>query len=218
MLVIDGLTVRYGSETAVKDVHLTMSSTEFLAVTGRSGAGKSTLLNALAGLVHVQAGLASLGGSPLLGVGEPQATLIRRRMGFVFQSATLLPELSVLDNVTWVGRLRGLTRRGSNEAALENLEILGVAHLAARRPGEISGGEAQRVNIARALTGDVALLLVDEPTASLDETTSTEVCAALKTAIHASGVSALVVSHDPIVTKYADRVVRMEQGQLTVEQ
>lgn len=214
MLIIKALNVSYGGDTsAVQNLSLVAESGEMVAITGRSGAGKSTLLNVLAGLVQPQSGSAVLNGQSLL-QGEPQATLLRRRMGFVFQNATLFPELSVLDNVRWVGQLRGLTKAEATRKATANLESVGVHHLYDRRPGQISGGEAQRVNIARALTGEIELMLVDEPTAALDTDTSNDVCRILKAVVQDSNVTTLVVSHDPIVTKYCTRAVRMAAGQL----
>jgi len=218
VLIVDGLRICYGAHVAVQKVDLTVEKGELVAVTGRSGAGKTTLLNALAGLVPVNSGSATLHGQQLLNVGEPEATLIRRRMGFVFQSATLFPELSVLENVIWVGRLRGLSRGESRTAALARLSALDVDHLVSRFPGQISGGEAQRVNIARALVGNVDLLLVDEPTAALDESTSKDVCVALASVVRDAEVASLVVSHDPIVAMYASRVVQMSRGEILDDQ
>ncbi len=212
MLVIDGLTVRYGSLLAVDSVRLRVRRSEILAINGRSGAGKSTLLYAIAGLVSAASGSAMLGGRELLGIDEPTATMHRRRMGFVFQSASLFPELDVLENVTWVGRLRGLDRRSADEDAAGLLSQLGIRQLAGRRPGQLSGGEAQRVNVARALIGEVDALLVDEPTASLDERTSHEVRSIIASVAGSRSLATSVVSHDPIVAAYASRRVTMDSG------
>lgn len=211
-LVVEDLTVRFGPVTAVQAASFSVAAGELVAVAGRSGAGKSTLLHALAGLVSVDSGRSQLFGVNIVGIGEPDATEVRRRMGFVFQTATLFAELSVAANVEWVGRLRGLSNGEAAERAENILDAVGIGDLGARLPGQLSGGQAQRVNIARALIGDVHLLMVDEPTASLDEENSHQVCALLQQIVRHTGVAALMVSHDPIVIDHADSVLQMESG------
>ena len=216
VLTVDSLEVRYGLKTVVSSASLTAYAGQVLAISGRSGVGKSSLLFAVAGLVPAFSGSISLNGTLIHTLDERRLTMCRRHMGFVFQDAALFEEMSVLDNVSWVGRLRGLNRKTARVAAVETLSALGVMDLMARRPGEISGGEAQRVNIARAMTGGVQLLLVDEPTAALDGGTSASVCEILADVTHNADLATLVVSHDPIVLAHADRHHTMVDGVLSM--
>lgn len=214
VLDVRGLTVQYGEKVVVRSASFSANRGEVLAISGRSGAGKSTLLYSIAGLVPSLSGTIVLNDLNITSIDEPEITLTRRHIGFVFQDAALFHELNVLDNVVWVGRLRGLALRASRAEANDVLKSLGIAHLTERMPGEISGGEAQRVSIARALMGGTSLLLVDEPTAALDSETSVDVCRTLERVTRESNVATVVVSHDPIVLDFADRHLSMMDGTL----
>ena len=191
---------------------LDLHAGELLAVTGRSGSGKSTLLNVIGALDRVDAGRVEVCGVRLDEAPESALAPLRRdRIGFVFQSFHLLPELTGLENVLLPARLDG--RRPSTARGRELVERLGLVAAAARLPAVLSGGEQQRLAIARALVNDPDLVLADEPTGNLD-TDSGEIVLELLRAIADEGRAVLLVTHEPGATRRADRVLRLEGGRL----
>jgi molybdate transport system ATP-binding protein len=194
------------------DVDLEVADGEVLAVLGPNGAGKSTLLRVLAGLLAADEARVSVDGE----VWDAPGTHLpahRRRLGMVFQDHLLFPHLSVADNVAFGLRTRGTPRRAAREAALGWLERVGIAEHAGRRPGALSGGQAQRAALARALVGDPALLLLDEPLSALDARTRLTVRAELRRHLADFGGSTVLVTHDPVdAMALADRVLVVEDG------
>ena len=193
-------------------VDLDVAAGELVAVTGRSGSGKSTLLNVVGGLDHADRGLVEVGGVRLDGAPERVLAPLRRdRIGFVFQSFHLLPELTGLENVLLPARLDG---RGRSLARGEELVTqLGLGDAAERLPVVLSGGEQQRLAIARALVNDPELVLADEPTGNLDEESGAIVLSLLR-AIADEGRAVLLVTHEREATRRADRVLRLDGGRL----
>lgn len=194
-------------------VELDVARGELVAVVGKSGSGKSTLLHLLAGLDRPDAGEIELDGVRVDKLDERGLTAVRRRkIGFVFQAFHLLPELSGVENVLLPARL---ARDGVEAAprADELLDRLGLARIARRLPSELSGGEQQRLAIARALINDPALVLADEPTGNLDEESGGAVLELLARAAD-SGRAVILVTHDRSATGMADRVLRIEGGRL----
>jgi molybdate transport system ATP-binding protein len=198
---------------------VTAAPGEVLAVLGPNGSGKSTLLAAVAGLVPLSAGRIRLGGVTL--DDADSGTFVeaaQRPVGFVFQDYRLFPHLSVLDNVAFSPRVRGLGRAPSRAVAVEWLERLGLADLARRRPGDLSGGQAQRVALGRALAGDPALLLLDEPLSALDARTRLDVQTELKRHLADFAGPCLLVTHDPLeALVLADRLLVLEHGRVVQE-
>ena len=194
------------------DLDLDLHAGELVAVTGRSGSGKSTLLNVIGALDRVDAGRVEVCGVRLDAASERELAPLRRdRIGFVFQSFHLLPELTGLENVLLPARLDG--RRPSLARGLELVERLGLTAAAERLPIVLSGGEQQRLAIARALVNDPLLVLADEPTGNLD-TESGETVLELLRAIADEGRAVLLVTHEREATRRADRVLRLEGGRL----
>jgi ABC-type lipoprotein export system ATPase subunit len=199
MRILDGLDL---------DLH----SGELVAVTGRSGSGKSTLLNVIGALDRVDQGSVELCGVRLERASERELAPLRRdRVGFVFQSFHLLPELTGLENVLLPARLNG--RRPSRERAVALVERLGLGTAAERFPAVLSGGEQQRLAIARALMNDPKLILADEPTGNLDADSGRAVLELLRS-IADEGRAVLLVTHEREATNRADRVLRLERGRL----
>ncbi len=191
---------------------LELQTGELVAVTGRSGSGKSTLLNVIGALDRADAGRVEVCGVRLDGASESRLAPLRRdRIGFVFQSFHLLPELTGLENVLLPARLDG--RRPSLERGVELVAQLGLVDAAERLPAVLSGGEQQRLAIARALVNDPLLVLADEPTGNLD-TESGETVLGLLRAIADEGRAVLLVTHEREATRRADRVLRLEGGRL----
>jgi ABC-type lipoprotein export system ATPase subunit len=191
---------------------LDLHAGELVAVTGRSGSGKSTLLNVIGALDRVDAGRVEVCGIRLDGASESELAPLRRdRIGFVFQAFHLLPELTGLENVLLPARLDG--RRVSLTRGLELVERLGLTAAAERLPGVLSGGEQQRLAIARALVNDPVLVLADEPTGNLDAESGETVLGLLR-AIADEGRAVLLVTHERPATSRADRVLRLEGGRL----
>jgi ABC-type lipoprotein export system ATPase subunit len=185
---------------------------ELVAVTGRSGSGKSTLLNVVGALDRVDSGLVEVGGVRVDGAPERVLAPLRRdRIGFVFQAFHLLPELTGLENVLLPARLDG--RGPSLERGRELVGRLGLGDAAERLPTVLSGGEQQRLAIARALVNDPELVLADEPTGNLDAESGEIVLELLRT-IADEGRAVLLVTHEREATRRADRVLRLEDGQL----
>jgi len=200
---------------AVRGVTLSVDRGQFVAVTGASGSGKSTLLHMLGGITRPTAGRVLLEGVDLATLDDDAlAAIRRRRIGFVFQRYNLLPELSLVENVSLPLALDRVTPARCDEAAMEALEAVGMAHRAAHRPDELSGGEQQRGAIARALVTDPAVVLADEPTGALDSANSARVVELLDRLVAERRQTVILVTHDPTVAAAAGRVVRMRDGEI----
>ena len=206
------VTVRRGDFTL--DVELEVASGEVVALVGPNGAGKSTLLRALAGLQPLDAGRIELDGACLTDA-RTVVPAHRRQIGVVFQDYLLFPHLSVLANVAFGLRARGVGKAEAGTRARSWLERVGVAELGAAKPSKISGGQAQRVALARALAADPRLLLLDEPLAALDARTRLRVRGELRRHLARFPGAAVVVTHDPIdAAVLADRLVVVEAGRV----
>ncbi|MER6481640.1 ABC transporter ATP-binding protein, partial [Streptomyces filamentosus] len=211
-----GLVRRHGEVRALDGVDLDVAAGTFTAVMGPSGSGKSTLLRCAAGLDRPDAGRVEVAGTALEGLGERRLTLLRRdRIGFVFQSFNLLPTLTAAQNVALPLRLAGRRpARGEVRAALARV---GLAGRERHRPAELSGGQCQRVAVARALIARPAVLFADEPTGALDSTTGAEVMDLLRALVDEEGRTLVMVTHDPVAAARADRVVFLADGRLAGE-
>jgi molybdate transport system ATP-binding protein len=211
------LTVRRGQLTV--DLDLAVADGEVLAVLGPNGAGKSTVLRVLAGLLAPDAGRIAVDGE----VWDDVAARVhvpphQRRLGMVFQDYLLFPHLSVLENVAFGLRTRGVRHAEARDRAAGWLARVGLAELADRRPGQLSGGQAQRAALARALATDPAVLLLDEPLSALDARTRLTVRAELRHHLAEFAGSTVLVTHDPVdAMALADRVVVVEDGRVVQE-
>ena len=203
-----------GEETRVlRGVDLNVERGELAAVVGPSGAGKTTLLYLLAGLARPTEGEVWLDGQPLFSLPDDQlSTLRNRKLGFVFQYHHLLPDLDACDNVGLPLRVAGASRREARQKARALLQGMGLSHRLDHKPGELSGGEQQRVAVARALVLDPAVVLADEPTGNLDRANSEAVFALLQQAARKGGQAVVMVTHNPDLAAKASRTVRMEDG------
>ncbi|HKA84523.1 MAG TPA: ABC transporter ATP-binding protein [Acidimicrobiales bacterium] len=203
----DGVAVR-----AVDGVDLAVEAGETVSVMGPSGCGKSSLLHLLGGLDRADAGEIVLDGRRVEGLSETSWAVLRRRtIGFVFQSFNLVDELTAVENVELPALLVGASARRARHRAVELLERLGVADRRDHMPDRLSGGESQRVAVARALINDPLLILADEPTGNLDSRATGEILR-LFADLRASGQSLLVVTHDARVASTADRLLTMRDG------
>jgi putative ABC transport system ATP-binding protein len=200
---------------ALRGVDLTVERGEILAVRGRSGSGKTTLLNILGGLDDPTSGAVSIDGRGISGLRESdQMELRRKTVAYVFQSFGLIPILSAAENVEIPLRLLRTDPAERDRRVGELLELVGLGGRAHHRPAELSGGEQQRVAVARALAAHPKLLLADEPTGQLDLETGRTVMLLLRDVVRAEGVTAIVATHDPMMLDIADRVVELRDGAL----
>ncbi len=204
-----------GRITVLRELHLEVAEGEMVAVMGRSGVGKTTLLHVLGALDRPDAGTLRLAGTEVGGLPEREAARFRNRtVGFVFQHHRLLPELSAVENASLPLRIRRVSRRAAEARAIQLLEELGLGDRLAHRPEELSGGEQQRVAVARALTGAPALLIADEPTGNLDDDSSRQLVD-LIVALHARHhLTSILATHSPSVAARADRRLRLDHGVL----
>ncbi|MEM6690989.1 MAG: ABC transporter ATP-binding protein [Planctomycetota bacterium] len=199
---------------ALRGVSLSGNQGEFLAIMGASGSGKSTLLHAIAGLTDVDEGTVQVNGQDLSVLSDAKLTRFRRQnIGLVFQAFNLIPTLTAEDNI----RLPMLSQKGSAGNTQQWLNDLGLTDRAQHKPDELSGGEQQRVAIARALICDPAILLLDEPTGSLDSVAGQELCKLLRDLSSDNERTIVVVTHEPAVAQWANRVVVLSDGQLIDE-
>jgi molybdate transport system ATP-binding protein len=198
------------------DMEITIGEGEVVALLGPNGAGKTTLLRAIAGLVPFRSGHVRLDGNVLEDTATNEYVPTERRpIGFVFQDYLLFPHLSVLDNVAFGLRSRGMPRGPASAKAAQWLERVGLESYSRAKPGELSGGQRQRVALARSLAPDPRLLLLDEPLAALDATTRAEVRRDLKRHLASFRGIRLMVTHDPLeAVALADRLIVMEKGHL----
>ena len=203
----------------LKETTLDIMPGELTALAGPSGSGKTTLLTIMGLVLKPSAGRISIGGEDVTGRGEDElATLRLHKFGFVFQQAALVPALSALDNVLVAGAIQGgRVRPETRQQARSLLDSLGMKEYLNARPQQLSGGQQQRVGIARALVGDPVLLLCDEPTSALDVESSHVVLEALKKLSRDPRRAVVLVTHDPRVFPYADRLVKMEDGAIVYD-
>jgi len=204
-----------GQVAALDGVELDVGRGEFVALVGPSGSGKSTLLNLLGGLDRPTSGTVRVGEIELSGAKEAELVRYRReRVGFVFQSFNLLPMRSAVENVEMPLVLAGAGRSERRKRALSLLDSVRLGARANHKPGEMSGGEMQRVAVARALANSPMLVLADEPTGNLDTQTGQGILDILREAVADKGVTLVLVTHDLRVASYADRVVHMLDGHI----
>jgi len=204
---------------ALKDVSLTVARGEVVALLGPSGAGKSTLLTAVGLINPPTKGRIIINGILVLDAEKAQVDLRvfrRKHLGFVFQKANLIPFLSAVENVQVALEVNDVAPRQARRRAMELLDYLGVAERAGNLPDALSGGEQQRVAVARALANQPSLLLADEPTAALDSHRGRQVMELFRKVAHEQGSGVLVVTHDHRALDVFDRTVEMEDGQLRV--
>ena len=204
-----------GDVHALRDINFEVDRGEFVALRGRSGSGKTTLLNCLGGLDSPTNGVIWIQGVDIATMEEAQRTRWRREsIGFVFQQMGLLPSFSAYENLDVMARLGNVPRRERRRRILDTLDLVGLLDYYDHRPYEMSGGQQQRIAIARALVTEPDLILADEPSSELDSETTHMVLAVLGEFVREKGVSILLSSHDPIVDEYADRVINLRDGQI----
>ena len=222
LIQAENLTKVYGTgETAIialDHVNLVVNPGEFVAVMGPSGCGKSTLLHLLGGLDRPSEGNVSIDGQALAKISDNTLTQLRRRkIGFVFQFFNLIPILSSVENASLPLLLDGANSAKTKQKAIEWLTKVGLGHRLVSRPDELSAGQQQRVAIARALITDPVLVLADEPTGNLDTKSSDEIATLLRQVAKEWGRSVLMVTHDPRIAAYADRIVFLKDGKIVNE-
>ena len=210
---------RQGNVTveALRDVSLTIGQGEFVAVMGASGSGKSTLLHVIAGLTRPDEGRVLVDGQDLSAMSDRNLTLFRRRrIGLVFQAFNLIPTLNARDNIL-LPLLADGNREIERSHLMDLLQRLGLAERYRHRPDALSGGEQQRVAIARAIIGSPSTILADEPTGSLDSVTGQGICAILQQFCREQGCTIIVVTHEPAVAVWAERIVVLKDGRVLTE-
>jgi putative ABC transport system ATP-binding protein len=216
ILHADAVELSFGSTPALRGASVTVEQGEILAVLGPSGSGKSTLLHCLAGILVPDAGEVHFAGERLDALAEPVRSALRRdRFGFVFQFGQLVPELTAEENVALPLLLGGTKRPAALRTARGWLDRLGLDGLGQRRSGELSGGQAQRVALARGLVTEPEVLFADEPTGALDSLTGEQVMDLLVGAAREQGTTVVLVTHEARIAAYADREVVVRDGRVT---
>jgi putative ABC transport system ATP-binding protein len=202
---------------ALRGVDLAIDQGDFVAVMGPSGCGKTTLLNCLSGLDDIDEGSVVVDGDDIHAMTDSKRTEHRAtRMGFIFQSFNLIPVLTAAENVELPLLLVGVKPSEARSRATAMLERVGLGHRPGHRPNELSGGEQQRVAVARALVGEPAIIWADEPTGNLDSTMATAVLELLKE-VNAHGQTIVIVTHDADIGAEAHRLVRMQDGEIVAD-
>jgi len=206
----------FGPTPALRGVDVAIAAGELLAVMGPSGSGKSTLLHCLAGILVPDAGEIHFAGARIDGLGENRRSALRREhFGFVFQFGQLVPELTAEENIALPLLLGGVSRAEATRRARTWLDRLDLDGLGRRRSGELSGGQAQRVALARGFVAEPQVLFADEPTGSLDSLAGENVMELLSTAARTHGTTVVLVTHDARVAAYADREIVVRDGKVT---
>jgi putative ABC transport system ATP-binding protein len=207
---------RTGAESvvALQDLSLTVQAGEFLSVMGPSGSGKTTLLNCLSGLDDIDSGSVEVDGTNLHSMSDAERSRRRaKEMGFIFQAFNLIPVFTAVENVELPVLLAGEPPAEARRRAEETLERVGLGERRHHRPNELSGGEQQRVTIARALAGSPSVVWADEPTGNLDTETAETIMELLRE-LNGQGLTLVLVTHDPAIGKSAERIVRMRDGMI----
>lgn len=204
--------------TALDNVNLTVQPGEFVAIMGPSGCGKSTLLHLIGGLDRPSSGEVFIDGTPIAGMNDDRLTeLRRRRIGFVFQFFNLIPVLNALENAALPVTLDGVKPADAQKQAADWLSRFGLSGRVSSRPDQLSGGQQQRVAIARALASEPALILADEPTGNLDTRSGDEIASLMRDVAKKYQRTVVMVTHDPRVAAYADRIVFLKDGRVITE-
>ncbi len=215
MIIGKDLSKKYGSLTVLKSVNVSINKGEILGITGPSGAGKSTLLQILGTLDFAENGSIEFDGKDLLSLSPKKIAKFRNEnIGFIFQFHHLLPEFTALENVCMPALISGLEKKDAEEKALKLLKTLGLEHRINHKPNELSGGEQQRVSVARALINNPSVIFADEPSGNLD----TENARYLHQLFHSLrdeyGQTFVIVTHNHELANMADRVIEMRDGQI----
>ncbi|WP_435279083.1 ABC transporter ATP-binding protein [Streptomyces sp. 1222.5] len=213
LLTARDLRKAYGPTHALDGAEFSIHPGEVVAIMGPSGSGKSTLLHCLAGIVQPDSGSITYNGRELTKMSDAQRSTLRRsEFGFVFQFGQLVPELTCVENVALPLRLNGRPRKDAERTALGWMERLEVDDLRAKRPGEVSGGQGQRVAVARALVTGPRLLFADEPTGALDSFNGERVMELLTEAARSTNAAVVLVTHEARVAAYSDREIVVRDG------
>ncbi|MGW9307020.1 ABC transporter ATP-binding protein [Saccharomonospora azurea] len=203
----------FGRTQALQGAHVDVHAGEILAVMGPSGSGKSTLLHCLAGIIAPDSGTIHYQGRDLVAMDDGERSALRRtKFGFVFQFGQLVPELTLLENVALPLRLAGIRRKAAESTARQWLDRLEVGELGQRRPGDVSGGQGQRVAVARALVTEPKVVFADEPTGALDSFNGEKVMQLLTEAARETGAAVVLVTHEARVAAHSDREIVVRDG------
>lgn len=209
---VEDLKKEYQTAVALRGVNLLIEKGQWVSIVGPSGSGKSTLLNILGGLDHPTDGRVLINGTDINTLTEDELSVFRREnIGFVFQQSHLIPYLDATENVMLAQFFHSIPDR---EEAEEALRRVGLGHRLNHRPSQLSGGEQQRVCIARSLINNPSILLADEPTGNLDRANTKNVLELLKSLHEDEHFTIVLVTHDPYVSEWAERVVQMEDGRV----
>lgn len=219
VITADGISVTYGlGHTAVRaidGVNLSFRAGEMALVMGPSGSGKTTLLSVLGCLLTPDAGNVSVMGQSITGLSERKRGVIRQRsIGYIFQAFRLFHSLDAIENVIIALEISGRPRKEAKDEAMSALDSVGLADKRRLKPNELSGGEKQRVAIARALVNDPPIILADEPTASLDSTSGSQIAEMLMRIAHDQDRLVVIVSHDPRIVQFGSRIVKLQDGRV----
>ncbi len=215
LLVARDLHVAFGPTTALAGASLEVDGGEILALMGPSGSGKSTLLHCLAGILRPDDGTVAFEGRDVTAMSDAERSALRRsEYGFVFQFGQLVPELTCEENVALPLRLAGVARREAHSTAREWLDRLEVPDIARKRPGQVSGGQAQRAAVARALVTRPRVVFADEPTGALDSLNGERGMQLFVAAARETGAAVVLVTHEPRVAAYSDREAVVRDGRV----
>lgn len=213
---IEGISKEYETTKALNSVDCRIDTGEWVSIMGPSGSGKSTLLNIIGGLDRPSAGRVIINGTDINALSEDGLSRFRREtIGFVFQQSHLIPYLDATENIMLAQFFHSIPDRHEAEEALKRV---GLGHRLHHRPSQLSGGEQQRVCIARALINSPALLLADEPTGNLDRTNTKNILELLADLHRQEHFTVVLVTHDPFVSQWAKRVISMEDGRITKDE
>lgn len=215
MIKLEGITKSFGSLQVLKGIDLEINKSEIVSIVGPSGAGKTTLLQIMGTLDEPDAGMVEIDGTVVSRMKEKALSAFRNKnIGFVFQFHQLLPEFTALENVMIPAFIAGVSSKEANDRAVKILEFMGLADRASHKPNELSGGEKQRVAVARALINDPAVILADEPSGSLDTHNKEELHQLFFDLRDRLGQTFVIVTHDEGLAKITDRTVHMVDGMI----
>lgn len=215
MIIGKDLSKKYGSLTVLKSVNVSIKKGEILGITGPSGAGKSSLLQILGTLDFAENGSLEFDGKDLLSLGPKKIAKFRNQnIGFIFQFHHLLPEFTALENVCMPALISGLEKKDAEKKALKLLKTLGLEHRINHKPNELSGGEQQRVSVARALINNPSVIFADEPSGNLDTENARDLHQLFHSLRNEYGQTFVIVTHNQELANMSDRVIEMRDGQI----